>query len=127
MDAPLSENVPALPAINQLLQQLQQQQQQLQQQQQQLQQQLQQQFALLFNCLGRVTDSVNDLQARSEYHSFSHYVCSCYSSISHIPMQLYNTNASLEAPLQYPQGIVVGPPLPLTKQELSTLSSRLRQ
>jgi hypothetical protein len=89
-------------------------------------QQQQQQQAVILNQLQSLTDAVNDIQAKYGYISSTNCTCRPHLSVNRIEMRLSNATASADAPLSYPAGIVPGPPLPLTKQELSNISGRLR-
>lgn len=45
--------------------------------------------------------------------------------MNRLPQQLYNSTASADSPLLYPQGVIVVPPMPTTKKELSNASGVL--
>ena len=110
------QNAPELPANHQLLQQQRRQQLQLDQQEQQL---------------AAITNQLNDIQARYGYISSANsialaHLTSPHLSLNRLPMQLLNATGITETPLQYPPGIVPGPPLPLLKKELYEISGRLR-
>ncbi|KAF5378166.1 hypothetical protein D9615_007572 [Tricholomella constricta] len=61
----------------------------------------------IINHLQQLTNAVNNVTA----------------TMNRLPQQLYNSTASADNPLLYPQGVIVVPPMPTTKKELSNASA----
>ena len=92
----------------------------------------QQDQVLILQQLGALKNSVNLLltgvaacQARYPFFFFLFLLTySTSNSLSRLPMQLFNTTASNEAPLMYPTDVVAAP-YATTKKKIAELTSRL--